>query len=139
MMKARLGVACLGVAASLLFAACGNGPPAGEGGGGGGAGGGGGGGNVGTKVSNPSGTPTFDETDSLKFQPASATVKVGDTVIWTNGSSVAHNVTFDNYSSISSDSMSNGDKYAVKFTAAGTYQFHCTFHPGMDGTVTVSG
>jgi plastocyanin len=35
--------------------------------------------------------------------------------------------------------MNSGDKYQVKFTKAGTYQFHCTFHPGMEGTVTVSG
>ncbi len=138
MMKARLGVACLGVATSLLFAACGNGPPPGEGGGGG-TGGGGGGGDVGTKVTATSGAATLDETDSLKFNPTSATVKVGDTVVWKNGSSVAHNVTFDNYQSITSDTMNSGDTYAVKFTKAGTYQFHCTFHPGMDGTVTVSG
>ena len=137
MIKARLGVACLGVATSLLFAACGNGPPGGETGSGGG--GGGGGANVGTKVINPSGTPAFDMTDSLKFQPTSATAKVGDTVIWTNGSSVAHNVTFDSASSISSDTLNSGDKYGVKFTVAGTYQFHCTFHPGMDGTITISG
>ncbi|HZS14302.1 MAG TPA: plastocyanin/azurin family copper-binding protein [Candidatus Dormibacteraeota bacterium] len=135
MMKARLGVACLGVATSLLFAACGNGPPAGEGGGGGG----GGNANVGTVVSSPSGSTTFDETDALKFSPTSATVKVGDTVIWSNGSSVAHNVTFDSYSSITSPTMNGGDKFGVKFTVAGTYQFHCTFHPGMDGTITVSG
>src|SRR5258708_1384670 len=52
MMKARLGVACLGVATSLLFAACGNGPPPGEGGGGGA---GGGGAHVGSKVSGQAG------------------------------------------------------------------------------------
>jgi plastocyanin len=135
MMKARLAAAGLGVATALLFAACGNGPPAGEGGTSGAASGGG---DVGTKVTATSGAATVDMTDSLKFQPASASVKVGDTVLWTNGSSVAHNVTFDSYSSISSDSLSNGDKYAVKFTKAGSYQYHCTFHPGMDGTVSVS-
>jgi plastocyanin len=136
MMKARLGIACLGVATSLLFAACGNGPPAGEGGSG--TGGGGGGGDVGTKVTATSGAASVDETDSLKFNPSSSNVKVGDTVVWTNGSAVAHNVTFDQYQAITSDTMNGGDKYAVKFTKAGTYQYHCSFHPGMDGTVTVS-
>ncbi|HXA30367.1 MAG TPA: plastocyanin/azurin family copper-binding protein [Candidatus Angelobacter sp.] len=134
-MKARLGVACLGVATSLLFAACGNGPPAGEGGTGGGAAGGG---DVGTKVTGQTGAATLKEVDALKFQPSSASVKVGDVVEWDNTGSIAHNVTFDQYTSITSDTMNGGDKYQVKFTKAGTYQFHCTFHPGMDGSVTVS-
>jgi plastocyanin len=136
MMKARLGVACLGVATSLLFAACGNGPPAGEGGGSA-SGGGGGGGDVGTKSQATSGAATVTESDALKFNPGSVSVKVGDVVVWDNKSSVAHNVTFDDYQSISSDTQNGGDTYAVKFTKAGSYQYHCTFHPGMDGTVTV--
>jgi plastocyanin len=133
MMKARLGVACLGVATSLLFTACGNGPPAGEGGGGAA----GGGGDVGSKVTGQTAAATSKETDDLKFQPSSTSVKSGDVVEWDNVGSVAHNVTFDQFSAISSEVMNGGDKYQVKFTKAGTYQYHCTFHPGMDGTVTV--
>ena len=77
------------------------------------------------------------ETDQLKFNPGSQTVKAGQVVEWDNGSGVAHNVTFDDYSAITSDTMNSGDTYQVKFTQPGTYQYHCTFHPGMDGTVTV--
>lgn len=77
------------------------------------------------------------ETDQLKFNPTSETVKVGQVVEWDNGSSVAHNVTFDSYPGITSDTMNSGDTYQVKFTQPGTYQYHCTFHPGMDGTITV--
>jgi plastocyanin len=133
MMKARLGVACLGVATSLLFAACGNGPPPDQGGGGGAAAAP----DVGSKVTGQAGAVTVDMTDSLKFQPTSSSVKVGDVVEWDNASSVVHNVTFDQYSAITSDSIQSGDKYGVKFTKAGTYQYHCTIHPGMDGTLTV--
>jgi plastocyanin len=136
MMKARLGVACLGVATSLLFAACGNGPPPGEGGTAVGAAAGGG--DVGTKATGATPATTFHEVDALKFQPSSASVKVGDVVEWDNTGSIAHNVTFDQYTAITSDTMNGGDKYQVKFTKAGTYQFHCTFHPGMDGSVTIS-
>jgi plastocyanin len=136
MMKARLAVACLGVASSLLFAACGNGPPAGIGGTSGGTGGGGG--DVGSKVTGQTAATSVKENDTLKFAPASVTVKSGDVVEWDNSGSVAHNVTFDQFQSITSDVMNAGDKYEVKFTKGGTYQYHCTFHPGMDGTVTVS-
>lgn len=136
MMKARMGVAGLGVATALLFAACGNGPPPGSGGGGNG---GGGGGDIGSKTNGAAAAAKVNQTDALKFSPSSVTVKTGDVVEWDNGSSVAHNVTFDAYQSITSDTMNNGDTYQVKFTKAGTYQFHCTFHPGMDGSVTVTG
>jgi plastocyanin len=135
MMKARLGVACLGAATSLLFAACGNGPPAGAGGA---AAGGGGGGDVGSKVTGQTAAATVKETDELKFAPTSASVKNGDVVEWDNSGSIAHNVTFDQFQAITSAVMSGGDKYQVKFTKGGTYQYHCTFHPGMDGTITVS-
>jgi plastocyanin len=136
MAKARIGVAGLGLVVALLFSACGNGPPPGSGGGGGA---GGGGGDVGSKVSGQTAAATVSETDQLKFNPSSTSVKVGDVVEWNNGSSVAHNVTFDDFQNITSDTMNSGDKYQVKFTKAGTYQYHCTFHPGMDGTITVSG
>jgi plastocyanin len=137
MMNARMGVAGLGVAAALLFSACGNGPPAGSGGSG--SGGGGGGGDVGSKATGATAATTVKETDSLKFNPSGSSVKVGDVVEWDNSSGVAHNVTFDAYSSITSDTMNSGDTFQVKFTKAGSYQYHCTFHPGMDGTITVSG
>jgi plastocyanin len=133
MMKARLGVAGLGVAATLLFSACGNGPPEGQGGAGGGTAT-----PVGAKVTGQTAATTAQEQDDLHFHPSSSTVKVGEVVEWDNTGSVAHNVTFDQYPDITSDTMNGGDKYQVKFTVAGTYQYHCTFHPGMDGTVTVS-
>jgi plastocyanin len=77
------------------------------------------------------------ETDQLKFNPTSSSVKVGQVVEWDNSGSVAHNVTFDEYQSITSDTMNSGDKYQVKFTKAGTYSYHCTFHPGREGQITV--
>lgn len=78
------------------------------------------------------------ETDALKFDPTSASLKVGEVVEWDNTGTIAHNVTFDDFPSITSDTLNGGDKYQVKFTTAGTYKYHCTFHPGMDGALTVS-
>jgi plastocyanin len=80
---------------------------------------------------------TVKQTDQLQFSPSSATIKAGQVLEWTNSGQVAHNVTFDSYPAISSDTMNGGDTFEVKFTQPGTYQFHCTFHPGMEGTVTV--
>ena len=91
----------------------------------------------GEQVQGQSASATVKETDQLTFNPNSATVGAGQVVEWDNSGSVAHNVTFDDYPSITSGTMSGGDKYQVKFTKAGTYAYHCTFHPGMDGQITV--
>jgi len=81
------------------------------------------------------------ETDDLKFQPSSATVKVGDVVQWTNDGTAIHSVTFDNQQVPSLDSQNGGEKFEVKFLKAGTYHYICTFHvaAGMQGTITVTG
>jgi plastocyanin len=85
------------------------------------------------------GTPTekVSATADLKFNPAATTAKVGDVIQWTNTGSVAHNVTFTD-PSLTSGTLNQGDTWQVKFTVAGTYAYHCTFHPGMDGQLTVA-
>lgn len=78
------------------------------------------------------------EQDSLSYNPTSVTIQAGQVLEWDNSGAIAHNVTFDDYPTITSDTMNGGGKYQVKFTQPGTYKFHCTFHPGMNGQVTVS-
>ena len=91
----------------------------------------------GQKVQGQTANQTVKQTDGLKFNPTSTTLSVGQVVEWDNSGQIAHNVTFDESAAITSDTMNGGDKYQVKFTKAGTYNYHCTFHPGMDGTITV--
>jgi plastocyanin len=91
----------------------------------------------GQQVSGQTASAKVKETDQLQFSPTSVTIKAGQVLEWDNTGQVAHNVTFDADPSISSDTMNGGDTYQVKFTQPGTYQFHCTFHPGMQGQVTV--
>jgi plastocyanin len=99
--------------------------PAGGGGGdGGGAGGGGGGG---AEVS----------MEGIAFQPAEVTVSAGDTVTWTNDDSVGHDVTADSFSSGDPGGMAPGDTFEHTFEEAGTFDYVCTVHPGMEGTVVV--
>jgi plastocyanin len=92
----------------------------------------------GSQVTGATPSQTVQETGALKFDPASITLSVGGVVQWINAGSVVHNVTFDANPELTSQTMSKGDKYELKFTRAGTYAYHCTFHPGMDGTITVS-
>jgi plastocyanin len=64
------------------------------------------------------------------FSPASVTVKVGDTVTWTNKDSVPHNVTAAD-GSFNSGSLAQGASFSFTFQKAGTYTYRCTIHPSM--------
>jgi plastocyanin len=83
-------------------------------------------------------TVKISATDQLTFDPAMQTAHVGDIVEWSNTSSVMHTVTFDSQTSLSDPSLQPAGTWQVKFTTAGTYQFHCSIHPGMVGTIVVS-
>lgn len=90
----------------------------------------------------PSGLGTVAETvsatDDLKFNPSATSAKAGDVIQWTNTGTMAHNVTFTD-PTLTSGTLNQGDTWQVKITVAGTYAYHCTFHPGMDGQLTVTG
>ena len=130
-LRGTVMAAAIGVVVSL--SACGNGPPASSSGAGGGS--------VGKAAASGLGSPAVksDATADLKFSPNAQSVKVGQVIQWTNSGSVPHNVTFDQYSDLTSQTLQQNDTWQVEFTTPGTYAYHCTFHPGMDGTVTVTG
>jgi amicyanin len=73
----------------------------------------------------------------IKFDPSELTVKAGDTVTWTNDDSVAHDVTGDSFKSGDAGGMQSGDTFEHKFDKAGTFDYVCTVHPGMKGSVLV--
>jgi plastocyanin len=72
---------------------------------------------------------------SMVFAPAALEVSKGDVVVWTNEDIVPHTVTaagvFD------SQSMTNKQEWRYTATKAGEYSYGCTFHPTMNGTLTV--
>ncbi len=70
------------------------------------------------------------------FDPQTVTVKVGDTVTWTNQDSLQHNVVAGN-GEFKSGLFGKGGTFSFTFTAAGTYPYTCTVHAGMNGTVIV--
>ena len=68
------------------------------------------------------------------FEPAVLRVTPGTTVTWVwDDGSVPHNVTFDD---VGSDTRSEG-MWTRTFTDPGTFDYVCTLHGGMTGTVTV--
>ncbi len=77
------------------------------------------------------------------FSPANLTVTAGTTVRWTNMDFVDHTVTFVGQGMGSTAGMGSGTMghmagFSYTFMRPGTYQYHCTPHPYMTGTVTVT-
>ena len=73
----------------------------------------------------------------IKFNPSTVTIKAGGTVTWTNDDSVGHDVTADDFSSGDPGGLNGGDTYSHAFKKAGAYDYVCSVHPGMKGTVKV--
>ena len=97
--------------------------------------GGGGGSPAPGATASPMGGTAVDIAD-FAYDPAAANAAVGGNVVWTNSDSVPHTVTFDE-GGIDSGSMAAGATFEHTFDSAGTFEYHCTFHSNMRGTVTV--
>ncbi len=109
-------------------------------------------------TSNPTPTapPTPQETDQVTsnevtavdatiqnfdFQPNELRVKKGTTVTWTNQDSASHNVVSDDSSPAGGPNgplIGKGQKYSFTFNNVGTFNYHCSPHPNMRGTVVVT-
>ena len=94
--------------------------------------GGGGGGSGGT------GPGTQVTMKDIKFNPGTVTIKAGGKVTWTNDDSVGHDVTGDDFESGSPGGIDGGSTFSHTFKKAGTYNYVCSVHPGMEGTVKVT-
>ena len=77
------------------------------------------------------------EISNFAFQPATVTIQVGDTVTWTNLDGAAHTATDTGPQALFDGVMDNGESFSYTFTQAGTFNYFCTFHPEMTGTVVV--
>lgn len=73
---------------------------------------------------------------NFNFSPATLTVKIGDTVTWTNQDSMGHSATADD-KSFDTGVFGQGKSGTVTLSKAGTYPYHCSVHPSMHGTIIV--
>ena len=73
----------------------------------------------------------------FKFTPAALTVKVGTTVTFANQDGQAHTATADD-GSFDAGSIAAGADAAHTFDRAGTFAYHCSFHPFMKATISVA-
>ncbi len=73
------------------------------------------------------------------FSPYNLTVAPGTTVMWFNAGKVAHTVTSTTgVAGLSSGIITPMTSFSFTFTALGHYNYSCSIHPWMKGTITVA-
>jgi amicyanin len=79
---------------------------------------------------------TAAKIENFTFVPQHLTVKTGTTVTWTNADDIPHTVA-STTKAFKSKVLDTNDKYSFMFTTAGTYEYFCSLHPHMTGTIVV--
>jgi plastocyanin len=74
--------------------------------------------------------------DNFAYSPVPLTVKVGDTVTWTNHDDIPHTVD-STQGRFKSAALDTDDKFEFRFTEPGEYPFYCRIHPKMTGKIVV--
>jgi plastocyanin len=112
MRRHRYLITCTAIGLGLSLAGCGDGPSA--------------------SAQAPVATSAISIQDN-RFEPEAAEVAVGETVTWTWEGNSEHNVVGDGFES---DVQRDGS-FTQRFDQAGTYDYRCTLHSGMQGTIIV--
>ena len=88
-----------------------------------------------TSTPTPVGVATVSVVD-FGYMPQIERISIGQTVTWRNDGQESHDVTGNDWHS---GPIDYGTTYRHTFGFAGTYQYRCSIHPDMLGTVIVTG
>jgi plastocyanin len=73
---------------------------------------------------------------SFAFQPNTVEIALGETIAFTVASGSHTTTSTGNWDS---GGLGEGESFSFTPTTAGTYEFFCSFHASMTGTLTVTG
>ena len=76
------------------------------------------------------------KTDNFAFAPQRIVVKAGTTITWINADDAPHTVV-STAKLFRSSALDTTDKFSFTFATPGTYEYFCSLHPHMTGTVVV--
>ena len=74
--------------------------------------------------------------DNFTFTPQQITVKAGTTVTWTNEDDIPHTVSATG-KEFKSKVLDTDDKFSFTFATPGRFEYFCSLHPHMTGTIVV--
>ncbi len=80
--------------------------------------------------------PATISIDNFTFKARTITVAAGTSVTWVNHDDVPHKIVTSD-KKISSPVLDTDGKFSYTFTTPGTYEYYCSIHPTMTGTVIV--
>jgi plastocyanin len=80
----------------------------------------------------------YSQNQTQNFVPSTIVIVIGvnNTVTWVNNDIAIHTVTSDS-GIFDSGYLNPGQSWSYTFTNPGTYEYHCSIHPWMTGTVIV--
>ncbi len=82
--------------------------------------------------------PAEIDIDNFTFAPGNVTVAPGTTVTWVNHDEEPHTVVNRGATRLfKSAALDTDDKFTFKFDQPGTYEYFCSVHPNMQGTIVV--
>ena len=74
---------------------------------------------------------------NMAFSPATLSIKAGDTVIFRNDDRMPHDATAAN-GAFSTPRLEPGQAAQLTFPGAARYDYICSIHPSMTGSITVA-
>ena len=74
--------------------------------------------------------------DNFTFNPQKLTVKAGTTVTWTNKDDIPHAIAAVG-KEFKSKVLDTDNSFSFTFTTPGSYNYFCSLHPHMTGTIVV--
>jgi plastocyanin len=88
----------------------------------------------------PSGDLAIDVAEingPFSFYPSPAMAAAGQIIVWRNTDAVAHRVVFDDIA-VDTGTLAPGTLSQPVTVTQGTWNYHCSIHPEMVGSVTVA-
>ena len=77
------------------------------------------------------------EIKDFAFSPQKITVKSGDKIIWINRDEEPHTVVSVGKKFQKSSALDTDQEFSITAGAPGTYEYFCSVHPKMTGTIVV--
>lgn len=74
--------------------------------------------------------------DNFTFAPKTLTVKAGTTVTWRNEDDIPHTIA-SSTRAFKSRPLDTDDQFSFMFTEPGSYEYFCSLHAHMTGTIVV--
>lgn len=77
------------------------------------------------------------EIKDFMFSPPTITVKSGETITWINRDEEPHTIVSVGKQFPKSSALDTDQEFSITVSAPGTYEYFCSVHPKMTGTIVV--